>query len=132
MSRRGYYIGGHTVIGPNSGWFSKNKGGKKKKRRLRGRSRRAKILAAHDFNVSDDELRRLERQLDAERRALTATRKKIATHEFNIGFIESKLHELRARKSAPKPKQQVSLIPKGRPFAVAPSRRQLTPLPKVS
>lgn len=25
MSRSGSYIGGHTVIGPRSGWFSKNK-----------------------------------------------------------------------------------------------------------
>jgi L-2-hydroxyglutarate oxidase LhgO len=36
MSRRGYYIGGHKVIGPGSGWFStsskpKNKAKKAKK-----------------------------------------------------------------------------------------------------
>ncbi len=38
MSRKGYYIGGHTVIGPRSGWFSfgtggKETGGKTKRRR---------------------------------------------------------------------------------------------------
>ena len=29
MSRKGYYIGGHTVIGPQSGWFSLGTSGKK-------------------------------------------------------------------------------------------------------
>jgi hypothetical protein len=79
MSRRGYYIGGHKVIGPGSGWFSTSSKPKNKAKKAK------KIRTQEEITINQETTRIAKAKAERRRQAVIQAAAKIAARYTVLG-----------------------------------------------